>query len=87
MQAVQQVDGISFRVYKTKEVIMEIKYNVQHYQNDIWQVLKTTTVFGVRLDDYRRVPNTQTEEIVFRGTIADCEAYINLSESGRIVQR
>ena len=86
MQAVQQVDGIPFRVYKTKEVIMEVKYNVQHYQNDIWQVLKTTTVFGVSLDDYRRVPSTQTEEIVFRGTIADCEAYINLAESGRIVR-
>lgn len=86
MQAVQQVDGIPFRVYKTKAVIMEVKYNVQHYQNDIWQVLKTTTVFGVSLDNYRRVPKTQTEEIVFRGTIADCEAYINLAESGRIVQ-
>lgn len=86
MQAVQQVDGIPFRVYKTKEVIMEIKYNVQHYQNDIWQVLKTTTVFGVRLDDYSRVPSTQTEEIVFRGTIADCEAYINLAERDRIIK-
>ena len=86
MQAVQQVDGISFRVYKTKEVIMEVKYNVQHYQNDIWQVLKTTTVFGERLDAYSSAPNTQIEEIVFHGTIADCEAYINLAESGRIVR-
>ena len=86
MQAVQRLDGEVFRVYKIKTVIMEVKYNVQHYQNDIWQVLKTTTVFGVSLDDYRRVPSTQTEEIVFRGTIADCEAYINLAESGRIVR-
>ena len=65
---------------------MEVKYNVQHYQNDIWQVLKTTTVFGVSLDDYRRVPSPQTEEIVFRGTIADCEAYINLAERDRIIK-
>ena len=86
MQAVQRLDGEVFRVYKIKTVIMEVKYNVQHYQNDIWQVLKITTVFGVSLDDYRRVPSTQTEEIVFRGTIADCEAYINLAESGRIVR-
>lgn len=85
MQAVQQVDGISFRVYKTKEVIMEVKYNVRHYQNDIWQVLKITTAFGERLDAYSSAPNTQIEEIVFHGTIADCEAYINLIESGRIV--
>ncbi len=57
-----------------------MKYTVEWLQDDIYQVIGTTGNKQViePLDD-EGMPKS---EIVYQGSLADCEAYIRLKEGG-----
>lgn len=55
-----------------------MKYKVRFYQNGDYEVLEIHTKYGERLSAYESEPDTYTEESVFQGSLADCEAYIRL---------
>ncbi len=58
---------------KRKEVQMPIKYKVQIYQNNMFEVL---------IEEYDLYEDESVYQSVFQGSLSDCEAYVNLHERG-----
>ncbi len=59
-------------MYSDHKKQKDMKYIVQLFQDDTYQVLEITE------GEY----DTDNYEVVYQGSLADCEAYIRLKEGG-----
>jgi len=54
-------------------------YKVQHYLDDIYQVIEHKLIQD---GDWGGYDDYYGDETVFKGTLADCEAWLRLNERG-----
>lgn len=59
-----------------------MKYQVRFYQDNIYEVIEIITTYGERTSAYDSEPDKKEENVVFNGSISDCEAYIRLKSEG-----
>lgn len=65
-----------------------MKYKVQHFQDNIYEVMENIHRTNYYNDHFYPPPATvkydppETWESVFQGTLSECEAWINLKEKG-----
>jgi len=59
----------------------EIKYRVEHLQDNTYCVIEMTDDI---LAKYRGEAYIIEREVVFQGSLSDCEAYIRLKEKNQI---
>ena len=61
---------------------MERKYKVEHWKDDMYEVVEIVTIYDEEFPCYHKEPNKIEENKVFKGTLTDCKAYIDLHEGG-----
>ncbi len=64
---------------------MEIKYKVKKKAGSLYDVIKITTIRGERTSAYESEPDVEKKEAVFKGSTAECYAYILLHEKGYVI--
>ncbi len=52
------------------------------YDEVMYDVVKITIVYGVRISAYESEPDKEIIEDVYDGSLSDCYAYIKLHEGG-----
>lgn len=55
------------------------KYTVKHLQDNIWQIVYEYYVSQIGSSFCETL-----EDVLFQGSIADCEAYLRLKEKGQV---
>ena len=61
---------------------MSVKYKVRIFQDDIYEVVKITTVTGNGISVYEDELDVVEEDSVYQGRLSDCESYIRLTDQG-----
>ena len=61
---------------------MKVEYKVRNLMDSTYQVVMITTVSGYGISAYEFELDDISENVVFQGSISDCESYIRLMEGG-----
>jgi hypothetical protein len=61
---------------------MDRKYKIRFYKNNTYQVFEIITTYGERISAYESEPKKIEINVVFEGSLADCDSYIRLKDGG-----